>query len=102
VPDRPLLDLDLSSGEIGTILWATGSRPDYSWLGLDVLDRKGRLRHDGGVVEAPGLYAMGLTFMRRRKSSFIHGAADDAGDLAAHIAGYLGNARRRTPSVAAG
>jgi putative flavoprotein involved in K+ transport len=50
-----------------------------------VLDRKGRIRHDGGVVAAPGMYVMGLPFMRRRKSSFIDGAADDAADLAAHL-----------------
>jgi putative flavoprotein involved in K+ transport len=89
VPERPDLTLDLARGEIGTILWATGYRADYSWLDVPVLDAKGRLRHDGGVVDAPGMYAMGLTFMRRRKSSFIHGAEDDARDLATHLAGYL-------------
>jgi putative flavoprotein involved in K+ transport len=92
VPERPCLALDLTRGEIGTILWATGYRPDYSWLDVPVLDAKGRLRHDGGVVDAPGLYAMGLTFMRRRKSSFIHGAEDDARDLAAHLSRYLDGA----------
>ena len=50
-----------------------------------MLDRKGRIRHDGGVVVAPGMYILGLPFMRRRKSSFIDGAGDDAGDLAAHL-----------------
>ena len=69
--------------------WATGFRPDYSWLDVPVLDRKGHLRHDGGVVDAPGLYAIGLPFLRRRKSSFIHGAEDDARDLIDHLAGYL-------------
>ena len=56
-------------------VWATGFRADYSWLELPVLDRKGEIRHDGGVVrDAPGLYRIGLNFLRRRKSSFIHGA----------------------------
>ena len=54
-----------------------------------MLDRKGHLRHDGGAVDAPGLYAIGLPVLRRRKSSFIHGAEDDARDLIAHLAGYL-------------
>jgi putative flavoprotein involved in K+ transport len=89
VEDSPLLSLDLHGGAIRTVLWATGFRPDYSWLDVPVLDRKGRLRHEGGVVDAPGMYAMGLTFMRRRKSSFIHGAADDARELSAHLAGHL-------------
>jgi putative flavoprotein involved in K+ transport len=91
VDARPRLALDLRSGEIGAIVWATGFRPDYSWLQVPVLDRKGRLRHDGGVVTgAPGLYVIGLNLLRRRKSSFIHGAEDDARDLTDHLAAYLG------------
>jgi putative flavoprotein involved in K+ transport len=79
------LSLDLIAAGIGTVIWATGYRPDYSWLDVPVLDRNGRIRHDGGVVAAPGMYVMGLPFMRRRKSSFIDGAAGDAADLAAHL-----------------
>jgi putative flavoprotein involved in K+ transport len=84
------LNADLRDGSIRTIVWATGFRPDYSWLDVPVVDRKGQLRHEGGVVDAPGLYAMGLPFLRRRKSSFMHGAEDDARDLSRHLAGYLG------------
>ena len=51
--------------------------------------RKGHLRHDGGVVDAPGLYAIGLPVLRRRKSTFIHGAEDDARDVVAHLARSL-------------
>jgi putative flavoprotein involved in K+ transport len=83
------LHLDLASGEIRTIVWATGFRPDYAWLDVPVVDRKGHLRHEGGVVDAPGLYAIGLPVLRRRKSTFIHGAEDDARDIVAHLAGYL-------------
>ena len=90
VPDSRLW-LALTSGEIRTIVWATGFRPDYSWLDVPVLDAKGRLRHDGGIVtDAPGLYAIGLPVLRRRKSTFIHGAEDDARDIVAHLAAYLG------------
>jgi putative flavoprotein involved in K+ transport len=89
VPANPALTLDLARGRIGTILWATGFRPDLHWLQVPVFDRKGRLRHDGGVVDAPGLYVLGLNFMRRRKSSFIHGAEDDVRDLGQHLAAYL-------------
>jgi putative flavoprotein involved in K+ transport len=89
VPERPRLRLDLRGGEIRTIVWATGYRPDYSWLDVPVLDDKGHLRHDGGVVDSPGLYALGLPVLRRRKSTFIHGAADDARDIVDHLAGHL-------------
>jgi putative flavoprotein involved in K+ transport len=85
------LGLDLHDSRISTVIWATGYRPDYSWLDVPVLDRKGRIRHDGGVVAARGMYVLGLPFMRRRKSSFIDGAGDDAADLAAHLS--LGLAR---------
>ena len=71
-------------------MWATGFRADYSWLDVPVLDRKGRVRHDGGIVEAPGMYLLGIPFLRRRKSSLIDGAAADAGDLSDHLVRYLG------------
>ena len=85
----PPLGLDLKSGEIGTIIWSTGFCPDHSWVDVPAFDRKNRLKHDGGVVEAPGLYLMGIPFLRRRKSSLIDGAADDARDLCAHLSAYL-------------
>jgi putative flavoprotein involved in K+ transport len=90
VPAAPRLSVDLQSGEIRSIVWATGFRPDYRWLNVPVLGRKGELRHDGGVVvDAPGMYAIGLPVLRRRKSSFIIGAEDDARDLVGHLVRYL-------------
>jgi putative flavoprotein involved in K+ transport len=89
-PRSSRLRIDLTSGEIRSIVWATGFRPDYSWLDVPVLDEKGQLRHDGGVVDAPGMYALGLPVLRRRKSSFIYGAEDDARDVVDHLATYLG------------
>lgn len=84
------LQLDLASGEVRSIVWATGFRPDYSWLAVPVLDRKGQLVHDGGVVAGtPRMYALGLPFLRRRKSTFIHGAEDDAREIIAHLARSL-------------
>ncbi|MGD8808569.1 MAG: NAD(P)/FAD-dependent oxidoreductase [Gammaproteobacteria bacterium] len=89
VDARPPCMLNLRKAGISTVLWATGLEPDYGWLEVDVFDRRGRLRHDGGVVAAPGCYVMGLPFMRRRKSSYIHGAEDDATDLSRHLNAYL-------------
>lgn len=89
VPASSRLGLDLRSGEIRSIVWATGFRPDYNWLDVPVLDQKGYLQHDGGVVHAPGMYALGLPLLRRRKSSFIYGAENDARDVVEHLAGYL-------------
>jgi putative flavoprotein involved in K+ transport len=100
VSSDPRLTLNLADHGIRSVVWATGLRPDYSWLRVPAFDRKGRLRHDGGVVAAPGVYVMGLPFMRRRRSSYIHGADDDARELCAHLAVYLnGGADRREHDV---
>ncbi|GAA2276478.1 NAD(P)/FAD-dependent oxidoreductase [Glycomyces scopariae] len=89
VPERPLLRLDLAGGEIRTVLWATGIKPDFSWLELPVFDHRGRLRHHGGVADWPGLYVTGLPVLRRRRSTFIDGAAADAAAIAAHLEAHL-------------
>ena len=89
VEDSPPLMLDLDKDGIRTILWATGFRPDYSWLDVPVRDSRGMIRHDGGVAESAGLYVIGLPMLRRRKSSFIHGIEDDARDLHEHLRNYL-------------
>jgi putative flavoprotein involved in K+ transport len=103
VEASPPLGLDFDRAEIRTIIWATGFRPDYSWLDVPVLDRKGNIRHEGGVVtEAPGLYVLGLTFLRRRKSSLIDGVGDDARDLSAHLAAHLGARSTGVDAAAAG
>jgi putative flavoprotein involved in K+ transport len=95
-PGTPL-ELDLSSGKITTVLWATGFRPDHSWLDIPVRDRNGRIRHDGGVVtDAPGLYVLGLPVLRTRASTYIHGAAADTAALADHLHTFLSG--RTAPS----
>jgi putative flavoprotein involved in K+ transport len=89
VPESPRLQLDLRSGEIGAIVWATGFRPDYGWLDVPVVDPKGRLRHEGGLVDSPGLYALGLPVLRRRKSTFMYGIEDDAREVIDHLTHHL-------------
>jgi len=89
VPSSTRLQLDLRSGEIRAIVWATGFRPDYQWLDVPVVDAKGQLHHDGGVVDSPGLYALGLPVLRRRKSTFMYGTEDDAREVIDHLTRYL-------------
>lgn len=95
VPAAPRLGLSLGT-DVRTVLWATGLRPNHAWLHAPVFDRRGALNHDRGVAPSPGLYVLGLPYLRRRKSSFIHGAEADVRELAAHLSGYLDlTARRR-------
>src|SRR5262249_42526460 len=54
VEEAPPLGLDLEKSGINTIIWTSGYRPNYSWLEVPALDRKGMMRHDGGVVCSPG------------------------------------------------
>jgi putative flavoprotein involved in K+ transport len=90
VDPRTPLELDLTSGEITTVLWATGFRPDHSWLHIPVHDKTGHIRHDGGLVTgAPGLYVVGLPVLRTRASTYIHGAAADSQALADHLHSFL-------------
>jgi putative flavoprotein involved in K+ transport len=106
-PDRPAatrpdpsdrIELDLVREGIGAVVWATGYRPDYSWLDVPVLDYKGSVRHEGGVVRgAPGMYLLGTSLLRRRRSSYIGGAAQDTADLADHLAAHLAG---RAPEAA--
>jgi putative flavoprotein involved in K+ transport len=82
---KAALGLALHTGEIRSIVWATGFRPDFSWVDVPVFDHRGRLLHDGGVTPWPGLYVLGLPLLRRRRSTYLDGARDDAADVAAHL-----------------
>ncbi|HUW04425.1 MAG TPA: NAD(P)-binding domain-containing protein [Acidimicrobiales bacterium] len=79
----------LSLDDFSTVVWATGFAPNYPWLDEHLLDRRGAIVHDGGVMSQPGMYALGLPFMRRRKSSFLDGVGPDAQDLSAHLMNHL-------------
>ena len=61
---------------------------------LKLLDQNGRLGHDGGVTPWPGLYVTGLPVLRRRRSTFIDGAAADAADITGHLVAYLDDRAR--------
>lgn len=84
VPETPE-QIDLRAEGITTVLWATGFRRHYPWLEVPVLDDRGEIRHHGGVVDWPGMYVLGLPFLRRRRSTFLDGFGADAADLATHL-----------------
>jgi putative flavoprotein involved in K+ transport len=79
---------DGSELEVDVVIWATGYRPDYSWIDLPVFDEDGRLRHRRGVTDIPGLYFLGLTWQHTRGSALIGWVKDDAEFIAARIAEY--------------
>ena len=69
---------DGSEVEVDAVIWATGYRPDYSWIERPVLDSDGRLRHRRGVTDVPGLYFLGLTWQHTRGSALLGWVKDDA------------------------
>ena len=72
--------LDLEKDGVRSVVWATGYVRRYPWLKAPVLDHRGEIVHRGGVTPQAGLYVIGLTFLRRRRSSFIDGCGLDAED----------------------
>ena len=95
IDEEPCLGLNFEASGIRSIVWATGYRPDYSWLDVPVLDRKGKIRHNGGITDSAGMYLLGMPFLRQRKSSFIHGAEDDARFVTQHLATFLKSCEAR-------
>jgi len=74
--------------EVDAVIWATGYRPDYSWIKLPIFSEDGRLRHRRGVTGLPGLYFLGLTWQYTRGSALIGFIKDDAEFTADKIAEY--------------
>jgi putative flavoprotein involved in K+ transport len=70
--------LDLRAERIGTVVLATGFRPDNGWVQLPIIEADGTFRQTRGVTDAPGVYVVGQRFQHRRDSGFIGGARHDA------------------------
>src|ERR671927_1290708 len=64
--------------EVDAVIWATGYRPDHSWIELPITGDDGRLRHRRGVSDVPGLYFLGLSWQHTRGSALLGFVADDA------------------------
>jgi len=72
--------------EVDAVIWATGYRPDYTWIDLPVFDSSARLRHRRGVTDIPGLCFLGLTWQHTRGSALIGWVKDDAQFIAERVA----------------
>jgi len=91
---------DASEVEVDAVIWATGYRPDYSWIDLPILDSNRRLRHRRGVTDVPGLSFLGLTWQWTRGSALIGWVKDDAAFLAERIAALQETKTRAVPERA--
>jgi putative flavoprotein involved in K+ transport len=82
------------------VIWATGFRPDHSWIDAPVFDEDGRLAHERGVTRSPGLYFLGLSWQHTRGSALIGWVGDDAEYIAHQIDTLESPARSESERVA--
>jgi putative flavoprotein involved in K+ transport len=84
VADAPL-EADLDG--LGTVIFTSGFRPDYArWVHMPAFDEWGfPLTADGASTVVPGLYFVGVHFLRTRKSSLLFGVGEDAALVARSI-----------------
>jgi putative flavoprotein involved in K+ transport len=84
------------------VIWATGYRPDYSWIDPSITDERGRLRHRRGATDIPGLYFLGQQWQYTRGSALLGWVKDDAAYLADLVATRAGTAEsdESTPAAA--
>jgi putative flavoprotein involved in K+ transport len=81
---RPVLE-DGRIVDVANIVWATGYRPAFDWVDLDVFDQEGQPVHDRGITAEPGLHFIGLFFLTSAASSLVGGVGRDAEHIARHI-----------------
>lgn len=86
LPPEPGARLDLAAEDIRSIIWATGYSMDFSFLDFPVLDPWNYPRHNRGVTEVPGLFAVGLPWLTRHASATLGLVGEDAGYVAEQIA----------------
>jgi putative flavoprotein involved in K+ transport len=88
---------DGTESDADAIIWATGYRPDYSWIKLPVVDAGGRVRHRRGVTDRAGLYFLGLTWQHTRGSALLGWVGDDAEFIAKQVESEAVGALAATP-----
>jgi putative flavoprotein involved in K+ transport len=91
---------DGTSLDVGAVIWATGYRPDYSWIDIPGVPHDGRIAHRRGVTDVPGLYFLGLSWQHTRGSALLGFVDDDAAHLADHIASHRPSTTRRANTSA--
>jgi putative flavoprotein involved in K+ transport len=84
---RPVRFADGTSLDAEVVIWATGYRPDYSWIDIPGVTRDGKVVHRRGVTDVPGLYFLGLSWQHTRGSALLGFVHDDAAYLAGRITG---------------
>jgi putative flavoprotein involved in K+ transport len=78
-------EIDLAREDVGAIVWTSGYRPEYGWMKLAVTDDMGFPVTSDGASAVPGLYFVGVHWMRKLKSAILYGVGEDAQVVARQI-----------------
>ncbi|MEO8745700.1 MAG: hypothetical protein ABI334_02010 [Candidatus Dormiibacterota bacterium] len=78
-------ELDVTRDGIGSVIWTSGYRPDYGWVKFPVFDEMGFPMQTDGSTAVPGVYFVGVHWMRKNKSSILYGVGEDAEVVAGQI-----------------
>jgi putative flavoprotein involved in K+ transport len=93
LPEPPVFDAtapeSIKVSRLSTVIFSSGFRPDYtSWVNIPTFDDLGfPLHQEGASTVAPGLFFVGVHFLRKRKSSLFFGVGEDAIVVADQIEG---------------
>jgi putative flavoprotein involved in K+ transport len=82
---RPLL-ADGTVLDVGNVVWCTGFGKDTDWIDVPIGDGPWPAQSRGVVAQSPGLYFVGLPFLRGFYSMLVGGVSRDADYVAGHIA----------------
>jgi putative flavoprotein involved in K+ transport len=82
-------ELDLERAGIDTVIWATGVTGRFDWLPSDLLDERGAPRHGDGAMLLPGLFVLGLPWLRNRGSGIAYGMDRDAAAITDRLVAHL-------------
>ncbi|MGY1833124.1 flavin-containing monooxygenase [Geodermatophilus sp. SYSU D01180] len=86
ITERTARFADGTTVDVDAVVWATGYRPDYSWLHVPDVVVDGQVRQDAGVTAVPGLYFLGLPWQTCRGSALLGFVGADAATLSDRMA----------------
>ena len=80
-----ILELNLLSAGITSVIWATGYKFDFSLVKFPIFDEDGYPVQKRGVTQFSGLYFIGLPFLHTTKSGLLYGVGEDAAHVSSAI-----------------
>jgi len=72
--------------KVSSVIWATGYKPDFSWIEMNITDETGWPKTNRGISSTnKGLYCVGMPFQYGLTSGLIGGVGRDAAYLSDHL-----------------